>query len=470
MKKIFKITALIMVLFSVINISAFANAGPGYLSAVNKGGVYIELDDCPIEVEKEILTFDVNTPPDPFLSAKEIVKNYNDKFTAEYTFYNPTEYDITAKVYFPLDCGASYTRDFVKGTGIIDYLDFDKYSVKLDGKDISATVRNTYSGYTSDMNKFIEDMSNDFTPTEDFIITKHIYTHENFNYGKDTYYFAYFDWTRESAEDPAIGVKGETALTQKGENSVSFWARILENENVVVYVFGESDVIPQPWGYNDRDKDGTVKYLETVKITADEYLRECGWSEETGISLKDRYMLLYQYNEYLKGNDVSDGVVYSYLDFEELMHYGVMKWFEYDITIPAGGRVINTVSAPFYPTVYYQENPYRYQYLYYMSPAKGWADFKNIEIYINTPFEIAENSVDGFEKTENGYYYKGDGLPDGELEFSLYTGIKMPKRPNPYVKMFAGPLVLIIMLAALYIWVIYDKIKKYEEKNGKFKG
>ena len=116
------------------------------------------------------------------MTPKEILENYNDKFTAEYTFYNPTEYDITAKVYFPLDCGSSYTRDFVKGTGVIDYLDFDKYGVKVDGKDISATVRNTYSNYTFDMYKFIEDMNNDFSPAEDFLITKHIYTHENFNY------------------------------------------------------------------------------------------------------------------------------------------------------------------------------------------------------------------------------------------------------------------------------------------------
>ena len=468
-KRIFTVFITVFMIFNM-GVTAFANAGPGYLSGGNKGGVYIELENCPIEVEKEILAFNIDTPPDPFLTPKEILENYNDKFTAEYTFYNPTEYDITAKVYFPLDCSSSYTRDFVKGTGVIDYLDFDKYGIKLDGKDISATVRNTYSNYTFDMYKFIEDMNNDFSPAEDFLITKHIYTHENFNYGKDSYYFAHFDWVRESESDPAIGVKGDTAITEKGENSVSLWARVLENENVVVYIFGESDVIPQPWGYNDRDKDGKVEYFETVKITAEEYLRECGWSEECGISLNDRYMLLYQYNEYLKEDGVSTGVAYPYLDFNELIHHGVMKWFEYDITIPFGGRVVNTVTAPFYPTVYYNENPYRYQYLYYMSPAKGWADFKNIEIYINTPFEITENSVEGFEKTENGYYYKGDSLPDGELEFSLYTGIKMPERPDPYAKLFMWYAMLFLLVIGVYLWIIYEKIRQYEEKNGKFKG
>ena len=181
-------------------------------------------------------------------------------------------------------------------------------------------------------------------------------------------------------------------------------------------------------------------------------------------------MLLYQYNEYLKEEGASTGVAYPYLDFNELIHHGVMKWFEYDITIPFGGRVVNTVTAPFYPTVYYNENPYRYQYLYYMSPAKGWADFKNIEIYINTPFEITENSVEGFEKTENGYYYKGDSLPDGELEFSLYTGIKMPERPDPYAKLFMWYAMLFLLVIGVYFWIIYEKIRQYEEKNGKFKG
>ena len=108
--------------------------------------------------------------------------------------------------------------------------------------------------------------------------------------------------------------------------------------------------------------------------------------------------------------------------------------------------------------------------MYLLSPAEKWAEFKDIEININTPFEILESTLSELEKTEKGYRYTHKGLPEGELEFTLSTGIKMPVQPNPYVKVFGGFMLILCGYIGLFLWRIYRAIKKYEAEHGKFKG
>jgi len=107
-----------------------------------------------------------------------------------------------------------------------------------------------------------------------------------------------------------------------------------------------------------------------------------------------------------------------------------MRWYEYEITIEARERIVNTVTAPIYPSIDLRYEPDVFGYTYLLSPAKTWKSFGELEIVINTPYYISNCSIGGFIKTESGYIVKLDGLPNGELTFHLSTS-ENPIRPMP---------------------------------------
>ena len=82
-----------------------------------------------------------------------------------------------------------------------------------------------------------------------------------------------------------------------------------------------------------------------------------------------------------------------------------------------------------YPDANVRYEPPIYTYNYLLSPAKTWADFGNLDIIVNTPYYMTESGGDfSFEKTETGYQTSLDGLPEGELTFTLSEAAK-PKEP-----------------------------------------
>ena len=139
----------------------------------------------------------------------------------------------------------------------------------------------------------------------------------------------------------------------------------------------------------------------------------------------------------------------GYADYYSLnVGASLMRWYEYSLSIPAGGSLINEVTAPLYPHIngYYEPSIYSYEYL--LSPAKGWVEFGSLEVKINTPYFMTENPF-GFERTDYGYHYFSDGLPDGELKFTLCE-VENPKRANTGL----GMAIFIIIPLALLIGVI----------------
>ena len=117
-----------------------------------------------------------------------------------------------------------------------------------------------------------------------------------------------------------------------------------------------------------------------------------------------------------------------------------MRWYEYEITLEPGQRIVNSVTAPIYPSIDLDYDPDIYGYTYLLSPAKTWKSFGKLDIVVNTPYYITESSLDGFEKTETGYKANFDGLPNGELNFVLSTA----ENPEPESGFNWGWLILLI--------------------------
>lgn len=134
-----------------------------------------------------------------------------------------------------------------------------------------------------------------------------------------------------------------------------------------------------------------------------------------------------------------------------------MRWLKYDLNFQAGQTVKNTVTAPLYSGGYYNYEPYVYNYYYLLSPAKNWNAFKSLEIRINTPYYLINSGLQ-FEKTEDGYVYKSNGLPDSELQFELCTVENPVKHVNHGYTVLAVIFIIVgfaVLLVPLVIAIIF---------------
>ena len=94
-----RIIAAILVLFLLFGgtPSVSANSAQTYWEGVDSTGVIITDGESPIVVEHELLTFDLQEFPDYHRYAED----YPNKVTAQYTFHNPSDMTVTAKLFFP---------------------------------------------------------------------------------------------------------------------------------------------------------------------------------------------------------------------------------------------------------------------------------------------------------------------------------------------------------------------------------
>ena len=119
---------LLMAMFPLMLVPASANSALTKWGGKDANGVMMT-SDCPIIVEHETLTFNINELPEPDPLAN--TDGLDSSVTAEYTFYNPSDTEITAKLAFPFGV--------VKST---DYNSADeKYSITVNGQKISEKTK-----------------------------------------------------------------------------------------------------------------------------------------------------------------------------------------------------------------------------------------------------------------------------------------------------------------------------------------
>ena len=111
------------------------------------------------------------------------------------------------------------------------------------------------------------------------------------------------------------------------------------------------------------------------------------------------------------------------LSYEYPHIYTNAYWYEYEITVAPSQRIVNTVTAPIYPDVYFNYEPQIYDYYYTPSPEFNWSKFGTLDVVINTPFHLLNYNILGeFGKTGTGYKASSiDNLPTDYLHFELST-------------------------------------------------
>ena len=92
-----------------------ANSGPmTWEGSVGTGSLVVE-EDSPIVAEKEVLTFDIRQFPAEYYSTESALEEYyGATVTAEYTFRNPTDADVTATLLFPYGLMPDYVNVYAE--------------------------------------------------------------------------------------------------------------------------------------------------------------------------------------------------------------------------------------------------------------------------------------------------------------------------------------------------------------------
>lgn len=396
------------------SVSASANSAPAYWRGTEGMGVLPTEGNCPVEAERETLTLEINTLPQNAYASQEEFASYDARVTAEYTFCNPTDEDLTVGLAFPFGTIPEYLADG-PGAGVPD--DSSRYAVTVDGEAAETQLRYTYcAGYGGLIFPAAERAAGKVLQAD-----------------ADLYAFSY------TADAGTVGKRGDRFL----EVCLSYspartrilrencWDYRVENGNLVLFLYLDAEEPARFFAAGEKPQIEYVKvvegerlygdsrtYVEDARIAASERRTTFGaWVEESrigGVGETDWYNAVFAYLEEVENADL--GLVHGVPAF--FSERWLMRWFCYSAAIPAGGSVVNTVTAPLYPDI--SGGVYRYRYL--LSPAQGWARFGTLRVEIRTPYSVYGCSLALEEGAEGEYFHTREGLPLGELEFEIRSG------------------------------------------------
>ena len=143
----------------------------------------------------------------------------------------------------------------------------------------------------------------------------------------------------------------------------------------------------------------------------------------------------------------------------------------YTVEFPAGGTREVVVRYPSFSYSIQEGTTYwRHTFTYLLSPAQYWAHFGTLDVEISAPEEapyIIDSTLPLEEAGEGRYTAHFDGLPEGELEFTLYRepSITLWDRCNAflqdagYAMFFLGPVILVVAVLVI-VWVLLRRQRR----------
>ncbi len=452
--RVFSAVICTCMMLGIFTLPAYANSAQTYFEGVDSTGAIMPDKESPIIVEKERLTFDIAEFPQEYFYSEEDFSEYSAKVTAEYTFYNPSEYTVTAKLLFPFGHPPSYSN--------YEHDDTNKFYITVNGEAISKNIRHTRS-YRYDQFELEQDLaliSDGFVAdsfySPDMTVTRYKFVVSGVDIEKYRAADVGFDIPK-GLGNYRIYFPNQNGMHIQKDGDMRVHTGVWNNgSSFELFVFGEPFTEMPVWtayedgGVKDREKiDGKVELVDTETTTFKEFAL-ANRAETSAVSEIDWYNAVVAEfkNVADRGNEEYPMVYYESYRFED----NLMRWYEYEITLAPEERIVNTVTAPMYPTINSAYDPPIYEYTYLLSPAKTWKSFGALEIVINTPYYLTENSIEGFERVEGGYSLNLNGLPDGELNFTLSESAE-PKVPVDGEGIAVGFIFLIAIVGVGYILI-----------------
>lgn len=452
MKKKLKIAVVAICLFSVVAFSggmnSYANSAQTNWSGVDRAGLVIKEGDSPIVVEGEVLTLDLQEFPKNHYGSAEDFLSYTGKVSVEYTFYNPSDYTVTATLLFPFGKLPDYANSYDEQSDTtIPYVDTEKYDIILDGKTADKRIRHSLDVYGAfDLSKALERLNDEYI-VDDFYkpsttVTKYVYVVGGENkegvIDENKYRSATIAFDYDGGDgDTKIYFPALSGFDVLKNGGARFSKRAENGDEVTVYAIGKP--LNEPFEFKCYEKgasdgkkeiDGIVSLTKTQTLSFEDFALE-NWSEDLGVSKIDWYnAVICTFTDSSKVNPKYNFVDAAFFEDAFKFRNGFMRWYEYQIVVPPKTRLKNVVTAPIYPDINLKYNPSVCSYTYLLSPAKTWKSFGSLDIIINTPYYVSASSIDGFLKTQSGYKISLPALPDTELTFNLSTAENPVLRNN----------------------------------------
>lgn len=437
----------ITAVFTVLLLSAVfiqpthANSAQRYWSGTDSTGALVKEKNCPLVVDKELLTFDVQEFPKNYYNSTEEFLTYTGKVTAEYTFRNPADYAVTATLVFPfgnLPHYGEYIYDSYTGKHTAAS-DTGKYGVKVNGKPIDVAVRHTLKtrdtpfSLNEDMPRLADGYIADSFFRPELPVWVQQYSVEGID-PENQAATAAFVLREDPTKTLVLWEEKSGMATLKNGFRISGW--IKTGDTLTVYIFGERPKDGIAWslyenGACKKKIDGNIKLKYSEQMTFRDFVFK-EYDNGSGISESDWYNAQVAFLNSGSKNWMYGGI------YTERSAFSLMRWYEYTLTLEPGQILTNTVTAPLYPAINAGYTPSIYTYTYLLSPAKTWAQFGELKIVVNTPYYMIENSQGGFSETEKGYELTLPGLPEKELTFTLSEAEhpKPPKLSIPFKPVF----------------------------------
>ena len=440
-RKVITVIFTVLLLSAVFVQSTHANSAQRHWSGTDSSGALVKDKNCPLAVDKELLTFDVQELPKNYYSGTEEFLAYTGRVTAEYTFCNPADYAVTATLVFPFGNLPLY-GEYLYDSPTDKYTaasDTEKYGVKVNGEPIDVAVRHTLKGrgtpfsLDEDMPKLTDGYISDSFFRPDLPVWVQQYSVEGIG-AENQAATAAFVLREDPSKTRVLWEEKSGMATLKDGIRISGWTKT--GDTLTVYIFGEPPKDGIAWslyenGACEKKIDGniTLKYSEQMTFR-DFAFRE--YDNSSGISESDWYNAQVAFM-----NDGSKDWMYGGI-YTEKSAFSLMRWYEYTLTLEPGQTLTNTVTAPLYPAIDAGYTPSIYTYTYLLSPAKTWAQFGELKIAVNTPYYMTENNQGGFSKAGNGYELTLPGLPEKELSFTLSESEhpRPPKLSIPFKPVF----------------------------------
>ena len=391
---------------------ADANSVQRYFEGIDSSGAIVTMENCPIVVDKEDLDFYI------YYQGKSNSQGQYEQFgsvCATYTFRNPSENTINMDVVFPY--GFKQESDSGK----------DECSVSVDGAQIAWRTRYTHIDYYPfDIERDLSSLSDDFVQDSFFATTQKVYKYtysvSDTAQGLDLTFEYDRNWARKVVCDfhsQREGNKQQIVMSTAGKPQLVF------------YVVGEDlDIAACDVTVIGGQKGGHLSLVSRQEQTFGDELAYINRPADSDVLDIDWYNALA--NTF---NSLHDRTVINPLEFviSRYPEFSLFRWCQYTLSIAPGQTIVNSVTVPLFPARNERYIPAVYEFIYYLSPATTWAGFKDLTVNIHTDGYLLNYAIKGFAKTDGGYTYHSDTLPEGELTFKICSEETQKSRNSGFI-------------------------------------
>lgn len=433
----------------------YANSAQTSWQGTDTSGTAVTDEECPVIAEHEDLTFTLGDLPD------QAERGYDNRFTAEYTFVNPSDVKAEVLLSFPLGTEPAYYKYDIFDASHY-HPERDDYEISADGKPIESIDRYTYHPWesfsiTEELNLLRDDyLTDDFYRPD---LDVYVYTFRfSYDHDQSRYIYMYTDLPC----DPAVRryTSDQEYMSKALKDAFQFSFQLTDiihpDDLYRLYVIGKPlDEIPS-WQPEIETDKAECEFIGQEKITFEEYVFS-DYREDSGISRTDYY------NAFLVQilNDTLNVCTFSHIPLEE----NLMRWKQYTLVFEPGQKIINSVSGPVYPDIDTASIPFTYEYTYLLTPASTWKSFGSLDITVKTDLKMLNSSIGGFSSDEEGFSRHLDSLPDQDLTFMLCISSDPSRKAGTasplflwYIILFGAPVILIAKL-------IHNVSKKNDKKE-----